>query len=107
MRLTADLCGASNVVCDDPPRSTLTGAVCSFVVRDCRPCAPKKINVSNCPHCKQPRRFEMQLVPTTLHHLGINGKDSLDWGLVAVYSCGSSCGGNGVFDESLHVEASY
>jgi len=49
-------------------------------------------NIPPCNHCKGPRIFEFQIMPQLLNHLGLDPlKDDLDWGIIAVYTCKSSC----------------
>ncbi|KAH8261514.1 hypothetical protein KR044_010546 [Drosophila immigrans] len=50
----------------------------------------------NCRHCQGALQFEFQIMPQMLVQLK---DDSLDWGVVAVYSCASSCRINGYVEE--------
>ena len=51
--------------------------------------------VPRCERCGGERRFEFQVMPQLLNHLGVDPSDpkSPDWGTIAVYSCAKSCGG--------------
>ena len=69
-------------------------------------------DIPRCEYCGGERQFEFQILPQLLHYLKLDGKASecnsdadpsasrtsseeaaghLDWGTVAVYSCGNSC----------------
>lgn len=49
--------------------------------------------VPDCPNCGAPRRFEFQVMPQLLNHLGLDHSagDAPDWAAIAVYSCSRSC----------------
>lgn len=50
--------------------------------------------VPKCESCGQSRSFEFQIMPQLLHHLKLDqslDKDSLDWGVLAVFTCKDSC----------------
>ncbi|TRY75217.1 hypothetical protein TCAL_16812 [Tigriopus californicus] len=50
--------------------------------------------VPACEFCGQPRSFEFQIMPQLLHHLRLDQslhQDSLDWGVLAVFTCSKSC----------------
>lgn len=51
--------------------------------------------VPRCELCGGQRRFEFQVMPQLLNHLGVDPSDPKgpDWGTIAVYSCAKSCGG--------------
>ncbi|KAF2899911.1 hypothetical protein ILUMI_06275 [Ignelater luminosus] len=49
---------------------------------------PKPILIPDCEYCGGPRQFEFQIMPQMLTMLGEN---ELDWGILIVYSCKSSC----------------
>ena len=47
-----------------------------------------------CPYCGAQRRFEFQIMPQMLNYLELDGgldQDSVDWGVLAVYTCQNSC----------------
>ncbi|XP_017124872.1 programmed cell death protein 2 [Drosophila elegans] len=52
----------------------------------------------NCGHCGGARQFEFQIMPQTLTLLE---DDSLDWGVLAVYTCAKSCPIEGYAEEVL------
>ncbi len=58
---------------------------------------PEEDKVPCCACCGAPRRFEFQVMPQLLNHLGVDVADpkAPDWGTIAVYSCSKSCGGAG------------
>jgi pre-rRNA-processing protein TSR4 len=49
--------------------------------------------VAPCPLCGGPRRFEIQLMPQSLHFLGVDSSldDAPDFATVAIYTCAASC----------------
>lgn len=57
---------------------------------------------STCPHCSGPRIFEFQLNSQLLAE--IDPLKSLDWGIVAFYTCASSCQPKDVTYVKEHVE---
>lgn len=49
-----------------------------------------------CPLCKQPRKFEFQIMPQLIYLLGSDGKSKeeypeIDFGSLVVFTCCSSC----------------
>lgn len=52
----------------------------------------------NCSQCGGPRKFEFQLMPQMLTLLK---DENLDWGVLAIYTCASSCPINGYVEEHL------
>jgi pre-rRNA-processing protein TSR4 len=56
---------------------------------------PEADSVPCCACCGASRRFEFQVMPQLLNHLGVDVTDpkAPDWGTIAVYSCSKSCGG--------------
>jgi pre-rRNA-processing protein TSR4 len=56
---------------------------------------PEADTVPCCACCGASRRFEFQVMPQLLNHLGVDAADpkAPDWGTIAVYSCSKSCGG--------------
>lgn len=54
----------------------------------------KAESIPNCEHCSSPRVFEFQIMPQLLSKLkldkGLN-EQSIDWGILAVYTCEKSC----------------
>jgi pre-rRNA-processing protein TSR4 len=65
---------------------------------------PEASNVPCCARCGASRRFEFQVMPQLLNHLGVDVADpkAPDWGTIAVYSCSESCSGGA---EELPAEA--
>ncbi|GAB5354341.1 hypothetical protein AAMO2058_000110500 [Amorphochlora amoebiformis] len=65
-------------------------------------------SVPVCKGCGKKRQFEFQIMPQLLNYLNVDPaqKNSLDWGVLAVYSCPKSCGdGNkGYFEEHIHCQ---
>lgn len=60
------------------------------------------VDVPNCDHCQGERVFEFQLMPQLLNSLK---SDTLDWGVLAVYTCKQSCGAEGKYlAEFLHKQ---
>jgi len=55
-------------------------------------------NLPSCSHCNGPLQFEFQIMPQMLVLLK---DDSLDWGVVAVYTCSKSCKVNGYVEEHV------
>lgn len=58
---------------------------------------PDPSSIPLCQLCGAPRRFEFQIMPQLLNHLGIDAEDESgpDFGTIAVYSCPNSCGVQG------------
>lgn len=54
--------------------------------------------LSGCTHCGGPRKFEFQIMPQMLVQLK---DDCLDWGVLAVYTCASSCQISGYVEEHV------
>lgn len=54
---------------------------------------PSASSVPPCQICGAQRRFEFQIMPQLLNHLGIDAEDESgpDFGTIAVYSCPNSC----------------
>lgn len=53
---------------------------------------PTKENIPHCPACGAPRIFEFQVMPQLLVHLDVdNLTKSIDWGILAIYTCSDSC----------------
>ncbi|CAM9264410.1 unnamed protein product [Laminaria digitata] len=75
---------------------------------------PGKSDVPPCPRCGQARKFEFQVMPHLLHHLGVDENataldakvvaarrelgaaplttgECMDWGTLAIYTCPDSC----------------
>ncbi|CAG8618858.1 3280_t:CDS:2 [Cetraspora pellucida] len=54
---------------------------------------PMPEDIPSCPHCGQERTFEFQILSTLLNYLQVDHmqNDSLDWGLLLVYSCKDNC----------------
>ncbi|XP_034475877.1 programmed cell death protein 2 [Drosophila innubila] len=52
----------------------------------------------SCSHCQGPLQFEFQIMPQMLVPLK---DDSLDWGVVAVYTCARSCNISGYVEEHI------
>ena len=52
-----------------------------------------KRTVPDCPRCGSPRRFEFQVLPQIINHLGVDSElhSALDFGSVAVFTCAASC----------------
>eukprot|EP00466_Bigelowiella_natans_P005227 jgi/Bigna1/71701/fgenesh1_pg.16_\ len=65
-------------------------------------------NVPKCKYCGGQREFEFQIMPQLLNYLNIDHfeKDSLDWGIIACYTCSGSCGdgSKAYFEEFAHCQ---
>lgn len=50
-------------------------------------------DIPACEHCKSPRSIEFQIMPTLLSYLDLDDTkaDSLDWGILCVYTCNDAC----------------
>eukprot|EP00887_Chlorella_sp_A99_P000437 scaffold17.g437.t1 len=59
--------------------------------------APLPGNIPPCERCGASRRFEFQVMPQLLNHLGVDAAHpaSPDWGTLAVYTCSASCSASG------------
>ncbi|XP_030368988.1 programmed cell death protein 2 [Scaptodrosophila lebanonensis] len=55
-------------------------------------------SVPNCSQCGGPRQFEFQIMPQTLVILK---DDRLDWGVIAIYTCTTSCDIKGYVEEHV------
>uniref|UniRef100_H2Z143 Programmed cell death protein 2 C-terminal domain-containing protein n=1 Tax=Ciona savignyi TaxID=51511 RepID=H2Z143_CIOSA len=49
--------------------------------------------------CGKPLVFEFQLMPSMIPYLQLDGEDSVEFGTILVYTCSSSCWGEGVSQE--------
>lgn len=59
-------------------------------------------DVPKCEQCQGERVFEFQVMPQLLNSLK---KDTLDWGVLAVYTCEESCGAEGKYlPEFIHKQ---
>lgn len=59
-------------------------------------------DVPKCENCQGERVFEFQVMPQLLNSLK---SDSLDWGILAVYTCKASCGSEGKYlPEFIHKQ---
>lgn len=66
-------------------------------------------NVPKCTSCGLERQFEFQVMPQLLNHLGIESSldsPSVDWGILAIYTCSDDCVSNTVsyIPEYLHKQ---
>uniref|UniRef100_A0A7S0RG65 Programmed cell death protein 2 C-terminal domain-containing protein n=1 Tax=Chlamydomonas leiostraca TaxID=1034604 RepID=A0A7S0RG65_9CHLO len=54
---------------------------------------PSPNDIPACPRCGKARKFEFQVMPQLLNHLGQDegDRDALDWSTLAVYTCAGSC----------------
>jgi len=55
---------------------------------------PTPADIPKCPHCHGPKVAEFQITPQLLYMLEVDkvdSKDTLDWGILTVYSCQHSC----------------
>ncbi|MCO5573304.1 hypothetical protein L7F22_027073 [Adiantum nelumboides] len=53
---------------------------------------PAITSILPCPHCKERRIFEFQILPQLLYYFKVsNDADALDWGTLAIYTCKASC----------------
>jgi len=66
---------------------------------------PGPTDIPRCERCGGKRRFEFQVMPQLINHLGVDPEDRLspDWGMIAVYSCSESCN-TGDTSDSAYVE---
>lgn len=70
---------------------------------------PGPADIPKCERCGEERKFEFQVMPQLINHLGVEPEDGLspDWGIIAVYSCSKSCnsgGSGGDGSDSAYVE---
>ncbi|KAL3693496.1 hypothetical protein R1sor_007147 [Riccia sorocarpa] len=71
-------------------------------------CQPKANDIPVCSRCGGERIFEFQILPQLLYFFKIkDDPDSLDWGTIAVYSCGKSCPGEGYCEEFAWVQPGF
>ncbi|KAJ4429449.1 hypothetical protein ANN_21618 [Periplaneta americana] len=55
---------------------------------------PKEGDIPCCEYCGGQRQFEFQILPQMLNYLDLdNTEKSVDWGILAVYTCSKSCDG--------------
>ena len=54
---------------------------------------PKPSDIPPCQRCGAARRFEFQVMPQCINHLGVDSADddAPDWATIAVYTCSKSC----------------
>ena len=57
---------------------------------------PQESDIPDCPYCGSKRVFEFQIMPQLLHELKLDSQGSLDqasvdWGILAIYTCEQSC----------------
>ena len=73
----------------------------------CDEAVPGPADVPACAECGGQREFEFQVMPQLLNLLGLDGgrgaaDASVDWGVLAVFTCKKSCGiGDGYAKEFL------
>ncbi|CAL1391990.1 unnamed protein product [Linum trigynum] len=61
-----------------------------------------KADIPSCKHCGGRMIFEFQILSTLLYYFGVdNGRDSLDWATVVVYTCESSCDASVAYKEEF------
>ena len=60
---------------------------------------PETSDIPVCPHCGEKRTFEAQIMPQLINYLDFEEsatRASIDWGVLAIYSCSKSCEVEGV-----------
>mmetsp|Transcript_4334 Transcript_4334/g.10159 ORF Transcript_4334/g.10159 Transcript_4334/m.10159 type:complete len:206 (+) Transcript_4334:963-1580(+) len=69
---------------------------------------PASMKVPKCQQCGAEREFEFQIMPQTLNYLDLDplDEDSLDWGVIAIFTCSNSCGEGekAYFEEHVHCQ---
>ena len=70
-------------------------------------CLPDDFEAPKCEQCGAARRFELQLMPQMLSHLGLGTEPgSADWEAIVVYTCTKSCGHSGYQEAFLWAQTS-
>ncbi|CAG4937679.1 unnamed protein product [Colias eurytheme] len=63
------------------------------------------IDIPNCPYCNEPRQFEFQIMPQLLNFINIGIEiNSIDWGVLAIYTCKSSCNEGPAYKEEILIK---
>ncbi|GAQ82545.1 putative programmed cell death protein [Klebsormidium nitens] len=64
---------------------------------------PSEKGIPPCPECGSERIFEFQVLPQLLYYMHVDSSDpeTLDWGTIAVYTCGKSCKGKEAYQEEV------
>ncbi|KAF9415010.1 hypothetical protein HW555_007277 [Spodoptera exigua] len=63
------------------------------------------VNVPNCQYCNGERQFEFQIMPQLLNFIGVGIEvNSIDWGVLVVYTCKSSCSEGPAYKEEIIIK---
>ncbi|KAG6473820.1 hypothetical protein ZIOFF_067738 [Zingiber officinale] len=63
---------------------------------------PSLVNIPKCKYCNGSLCYEFQIMPQLLYYLGVkNDSDSLDWGVIVIYTCLASCESNVRYKEEF------
>ncbi|KOB75753.1 Pcdc2/rp-8 [Operophtera brumata] len=63
------------------------------------------INIPNCQHCDGERHFEFQIMPQLLNFVDVGiDLNSIDWGVLAVYTCKASCNPGPAYKEEFMIK---
>ncbi|XP_026328710.1 programmed cell death protein 2 [Hyposmocoma kahamanoa] len=61
--------------------------------------------VPNCQYCKEERQFEFQVMPQLLNFINVGiDFNSIDWGVLAVYTCKASCTQGPAYKEEFMIK---
>ncbi|CAK1553662.1 unnamed protein product [Leptosia nina] len=63
------------------------------------------IDVPNCQYCNGERKFEFQIMPQLLNYINVGiDLNSIDWGVLAVYTCKDSCNSGPAYKEEILIK---
>ncbi|KAJ9586227.1 hypothetical protein L9F63_020136 [Diploptera punctata] len=63
---------------------------------------PNEDDIPNCEYCGKNRQFEFQILPQMLNYLDLdNTQKSVDWGVLAIYTCSESCDGGPAYKQEF------
>lgn len=63
------------------------------------------LDISNCQYCNGERQFEFQIMPQLLNFIEVGIElNSIDWGVLAVYTCKASCNGGPAYKEEVIIK---
>lgn len=63
------------------------------------------VDVPKCQYCNGERQFEFQIMPQLLNFIGVGIElNSIDWGVLVVYTCKSSCKQGPAYKEEVIIK---
>ncbi|XP_041976344.1 programmed cell death protein 2 [Aricia agestis] len=63
------------------------------------------VHIPNCQYCGGERQFEFQIMPQLLNYINVGIEfNSIDWGVIVVYTCKTSCNGEPAYKEEYVIK---